>query len=85
MTTFEYLIRDSATGNKTWVGANSLRQALIKRENELRAASADQWRRGKPQMPATTKVSHYSSGNMVNVSLADVSCVGRTENVIRQA
>lgn len=84
MTTFEYLIRDGATGDKAWVAAGSLREALIKRENELRAAAADQWRRGKPLLPAKAKVSQYSQGGLIDVSIADVSCVGHLQDVIRQ-
>lgn len=80
----EYLIRDSVTGETAWVAAPSLRDALIKRENELRAAAKGVGLRpGKPLLPAKTKVSHYSVGAIINVSVADVSCVGLVDSVVR--
>ena len=84
----EFLICDAMTNEKTWVAATSLREALIKRENELRAAATTKtdWRRaGKPALPAQTKASHHSHGDTVNASLADVTCIGRRQWVMRNA
>jgi hypothetical protein len=84
----EFLICDAVTNEKTWVAATSLREALIKRENELRAAATTKtdWRRaGKPALPAQTKASHYSQGDTVNASLADVTCIGQRQWVMRNA
>ena len=84
----EFLICDAVTNEKTWVAATSLREALIKRENELRAAATTKtdWRRaGKPALPAQAKASHYSQGDMINASLADVTCIGQRQWVMRNA
>lgn len=80
-----YKITDTLTGETAWIEAPSLRAALIARENELRAEATSFPRAGKPALPATARPSHYSEGVMVDASIADVSCVGRRENVVRDA
>jgi hypothetical protein len=85
--TTKFLICDAVKNEKVWVAATTVREALIKRENELRAAATikTDWRRtGKPALPALTKVSHYSQGDMLDVSVADVSCIGQKQHVIRE-
>jgi hypothetical protein len=83
----EYLICDTVTGDLEWIAGASVRQALISRENELRLTATkenDRRRAGKPALPAKAKASHYSQGDVVDVSLADVSCVGQKQHVIRE-
>jgi len=85
--TTEFLICDTVKNEKVWVAAQTVREALIKRENELRAAAStktDRRRAGKPALPAKAKASHYSQGDMLDVSLADVSCAGWKQAVVRQ-
>ena len=84
----QYLVRDTVTGDLEWTSASTVREALINRENELRASATKEndWRRaGQPALPAKTKVSYDSSGDYVSVSLAYVSCVGLKQHVIRNA
>jgi hypothetical protein len=83
----EYLICDTVTGDLEWSAGASVRQALISRENELRLTATkenDPRRAGKPLLPYNAKASHYSQGHVVDVSLADVSCVGQKQHVIRE-
>ena len=86
--TRQYLIRDTVTGDEEWTAALTVREALINRENELRATATKEndWRRaGQPALPKKTKVSYDSSGDFVSVSLAYVTCVGLKQHVIRDA
>ena len=86
MITLEFLICDTVTNKKTWVAATTVGEALIKRENELRAAATPKtdWRRaGKPALPAQAKASHHSQGDMLDVSVADVTCIGWKQSVVR--
>lgn len=78
----KFLITDAWTNESAWVETPSLREALIKRENELRAAGGGI----RPSRPvhAKAKASHYSQGNVIDVSLGDVRCVGLRENVISE-
>lgn len=88
MIMLEFLVCDAVTNQKTWVAATSVREALIKRENELRAAATTKtdWRRaGKPALPAQAKASHHSQGDLINASLAYVTCIGQKQLVMRQA
>jgi len=83
----EFLICDTVTGDLKWTAGSSVRQALINRENELRltATNASDWRRaGKPLLPHNAKASHYSQGDILDVSLADVTCIGWKQRVIRE-
>lgn len=85
--TTEFLICDTVKNEKVWVAAQTVCQALIKRENELRADATfkTDWRRaGKPALPAQAKASHYSQGDMLDVSLAGVTCIGWKQAVVRQ-
>lgn len=78
----KYLITDAWTNESVWVEAASAREALIKRENELRAAGSGV----RPTRPvhAKAKASHCSRGNIIDVSLADVRCAGLRKNVIAE-
>lgn len=76
-----YLITDACSGDKQWVAAATVREALIARENELRAAGGP-GRYKLPPLPATAKASYDDSG-FVDVQIADVYCRGRRESVIR--
>jgi len=85
--TREFLIADTITGAREWTAASTVREALIKRENELRALATTKtdWRRaGKPALPAKSKASHHSQGDMLDVSVAYVSCIGWKQHVIRE-
>ena len=84
--TTEFLICDTVKNEKVWVAASTAREALIKRENELRAEATPKtdWRRaGKPALPAQAKASHHSQGDMLDVSVADVTCIGWKQSVVR--
>ena len=73
-----YLITDAWTLVSEWIEAPTIREALIRRENELRPD-----RPGRP-LPPTSRASHYSEGDMIDVSLADVFCRGLRAAVIRE-
>jgi hypothetical protein len=85
--TREFLIRDTVTGDLKWTAALTVREALILRENELRATAIKEndWRRaGQKALPANSKASHFSQGDLMNVSLAYVSCIGQKQHIIRE-
>lgn len=69
----QYLITDIRSNVETWVIAPSVRDALIAHENA--------WR-DRPLL-ASTKVSDYSQGRVVDVSLGESVCRGRHENVVK--
>lgn len=77
----KFLITDARTNEKEWVEAPSIRDALILRENELRAAGGG----GRPSRPVHSgaKAGHYSRGDIIDVSIGDVRCCGLRQNVIR--
>ena len=86
--TRQYLIRDTVTGDLEWTAAATVREALIIRENELRASAtkeSDWVRAGQKPLPKTCQASYDSSGDMISVSLAHVSCIGMKQWVIRDA
>lgn len=68
----QYLITDIRSNVETWVTASSVREALIAHENA--------WR-DRP-LPTSTKVSDYSQGSVMDVSLGESVCRGRIENVV---
>ena len=73
----EYLITDP-DGSPHWTAAASIREALIARVNAGREAA------GLPGLhPTKTRVSHYSEGSRIDVSLADYSCRGLEGWVVR--
>ena len=81
----EYLITDRNTGTKKWVAGHTVTEALIKRENELRADPKEgQWRFSQTPLHESTPASHYSFGSQVDVSLADVFCRGLRIWVVRE-
>jgi hypothetical protein len=70
----QFLITDIRTLAQTWVPAESVRAALIAHENARRAQ----------KLPATTRVSTYSQGSVIDASLGESACRGRRENVVKE-
>lgn len=86
----EFLVRDrSAFGHGVWVEADTIKAALIKRENELRTARAKGREGGMPLLRENDKASHYTETSWdpqwskIDVSIAGVYCRGLAFNVIR--
>jgi hypothetical protein len=69
----QFLITDIRTLGATWVSAGTVREALIAHENT--------WR--KQKLPASTKVSSYSQGDMIDASLGESACRGLRAHVTR--
>lgn len=69
----QYLITDIRTLVQTWVSAATVREALIAHENA--------WR--KQALPATTKISDYSQGAIIDASLGESACRGRRVHVVK--
>lgn len=86
----EFLVKDRwATGPGVWVEADTIKAALIKRENELRTACAKGREGGMPLLRENDRASHYTETSwnprfsMIDVSIAGVSCRGLACNVTR--
>jgi uncharacterized protein YcbX len=81
----EYLITDKITGSAKWVAGNTVTEALIKRENELRADPKEgKWRFSQRPLHESTPADVYQDGAMLDAGIADVRCRGERALVVRE-
>lgn len=82
----DYWITDRWTSRSEWVTAKNVTDALIIRENELRATNGRNPKHpvyGLPLLPATARPRDYSTGETILVILETVQCCGQRKNVVR--
>ena len=83
----EFLITDMLTTTRAWVQACCPRQALIKRENELRADPKEgKWRFSQTPLPESTPADVWmDTADMMDMGVADVRLRGPQREVVREA